>query len=242
MGKNNRMRNITVGLIIAFCLGLAALGLSVPGAIACATIDYSGLEVLPNGVRVEKSSSPLERAAIDGVLKDARLRIEKTFGTPRATPVRVVLKDTYAFFPFHFNSHGSTQFIGNRACIVIGPNGTNVDIMAHELTHAEIFDRAGPWARFWKIPTWFDEGVAMQVDHRPRYDMELPTGSSTFADITALSTARTFNAGNDEDVTRHYAMSKAIITRWLARTGHQNLYQKLEEIRQGQSVDDVILN
>jgi len=51
--------------------------------------------------------------------------------------------------------------------IVVSPEYLNVDILAHELTHAEVHARVFT-GRLWdwlSIPTWFDEGIALQNDY-----------------------------------------------------------------------------
>lgn len=43
------------------------------------------------------------------------------------------------------------------AIILFGPNGQNLDVMAHELVHAELAHRSSALLRIYKIPSWFDE-------------------------------------------------------------------------------------
>jgi len=114
-----------------------------------------------------------------------------------AKPVLVFFSSSKGFLgPFRqINSYGNTQFVGGRACVMIGPNGQNVDVVAHEMAHAELFLRVGWLARWLQIPTWFDEGVAMQVDYRSRYDLpaeKIPNAG----DVRALTTFSKFFSGN----------------------------------------------
>lgn len=47
--------------------------------------------------------------------------------------------------------------------VVIGPDGFNEDVIAHELLHSELRTRLKNKD---KVPEWFDEGLATVVDHR----------------------------------------------------------------------------
>ena len=52
--------------------------------------------------------------------------------------------------------------------ICVSDEYLELDILAHEITHAELHARLSAEAQK-TIPTWFDEGLAMQNDYRERY-------------------------------------------------------------------------
>jgi hypothetical protein len=236
---NSRKVSILVTIAASFGLGVAALVFALPGPIGCALVGFSGLDVLSDGTLVERASSEAERRTVLELQRQARRRIEDFFGAPRARPVVVFLRDTKVFWPLRFNDYASSQFLGSRACVVVGPNGTNVDVVAHELMHAELFERVGYWRRFTQIPMWFDEGVAMQVDLRPRYGvMEQSWGGTGF--VRELTSYRQFFRGGEEQMRRHYAAAKAEVTQWLATIGPHDLFHRFERIREGESFDAVV--
>ncbi len=234
-----RKRIVLASIAVIITLGTVTLAFAFPGTTACALIEFSGLETLPNGTRIPTSSSNTERQLILELETQAQTRIENMFGAPRAKPLVVFLKNPAMMFTFTSNGYGSTHFVGPRVCVIIGPDGTNVDVVTHELLHAELFERVGLWRRFSEIPAWFDEGLAMQVDFRSRYD------SSQIVDATELDSLRTlwsmdqFNAGNDDEITRHYARSKQAVAQWLEKIGRSNLYSRLERIRAGEAFETV---
>ena len=228
-----RKRTLFLACCIALGLGLATLAYAVPGATACALVEYTGLESLPDRILVEPGSSAPERDRLLDLISKARARIENTFGTPHAKPIVVFFQDTQFFWPLKLNAYGSTSFIGSRACIMVGPKGQNLDVVAHELMHAELFERVGYLRRFTEVPVWFDEGIAMQVDFRPRY--ELPKGElidTTY--VRQLETAREFFQPNDQQLTKNYAAAKAEVAHWLSEADAQSLYQRFERIRTGE--------
>jgi hypothetical protein len=151
------------------------------------------------------------------------------------------LQDSKVFWPLHFNDYASSHFIGSRACIVVGPKGRNVDVVAHELMHAELFERVGYWHRFTEIPAWFDEGVAMQVDFRPRYSVPEQKGSlGGTGFVRDLKSYRQFFRGDGEQLTQHYAAAKAEVARWLTNVGRHELYERFERIRAGEGFNAVV--
>ena len=201
----------------------------------------AALESLADGTLVEKAIPIPERTAFLEVLSQGRARIDETFGRPSARPVIVLLRHSDTLWPFTFNDYASTSFYRQRACIVVGPSGTNVDVVAHELMHAELLERVGWWRRLVDVPTWFDEGVAMQVDFRARYDVprhEPSAGETRY--VRSLMFGYQFFQGDDEELTQHYAAAKTEVALWLASVGRQALYSRLARLRTGERFDAVI--
>jgi SpoVK/Ycf46/Vps4 family AAA+-type ATPase len=180
------------------------------------------------------------RSAIhDQLVTDSRARIQQTFGSLKSNPLVVFFDELDTFWPFRPNEYGSTNFIGSKVCVIVGSKGQNIDVLSHELMHAEIADRVGYWRRFTELPVWFDEGLAMQVDYRTAYD--LPTSESSEADdVKSLRTAREFFAANDATLTKNYASAKTVVKKWVSDVGSTNVYSQLDRMRAGESFDSVI--
>lgn len=221
------------------CLGMATLVFAIPGTTACAFVGAREFESLSDKTLIEPQSSSRDRAKIQELLSAARERIGTTFGPPQAKPIVVFLQNAEAFWPLSLNAHGSTNFVGDRACVIVGPKGQSVDVVAHELMHAELADRVGYWRRLIEIPTWFDEGVAMQVDYRPRYD--LPSGMPVKTNyVRNLETAHAFFKSSGSELVHNYASAKYEVAHWLSGIGRQNFYQRLEHIQNGEKFDTVL--
>jgi hypothetical protein len=234
-----RKRFILASIAAIIVLGTATLAFAFPGGTACALIEFSGLETLPDGTRIQTSSTSAERQAMLEIQAQAKARIENMFGAPRAKPLVVFLNNPATVFTFKSNGYGGAYFVGSRACLFIGPKGTNVDVVAHELLHAELSERVGPSRRSSETPAWFDEGLAMQVDFRSRYNSSQPVDATELASLRTLRSMDQFNAGNDEEITRHYARSKQAVAQWLEKIGRANLYSRLERIGNGESFGTV---
>lgn len=224
---------LTLVLICAFMFARV-----FPAPTACMFVGVAGFHVLPDGSLTD-SISPDEQQRYLRLTVESRKRIANTFGEPEAKPIIVYLSRTNEFGLFKLNAFGSTQLLGSRACVMIGPKGQSVDVVAHELMHAEIHQRVGFWHRFMNIPTWFDEGLAMQVDNRPQYAL---TGDDEYAKnaVRQLTTSSAFFSSSEKVVVSNYAKARALVADWVAKVGNASVYQRLDQLRDGKSFENVI--
>jgi hypothetical protein len=202
-------------------------------ATTCALIDVSGFETLSDGTRVENGRTEREKIQIINLVSSARARLARTFGMPRAKPIIIFHQSTKTFWSSALATHGSTSFIGTRACVFIGPYGGTIDVVAHELMHAEMFERIGVWARATQIPTWFDEGLAMQVDYRALYVLSKTMHADTTF-VRKLDAADQFFVSDPKVRIFHYAAAKREVSQMLSAKGTRNLYAMLDRIAAGE--------
>lgn len=216
-----RCRELALALCSGLSLALTAYAYANPGVAACALID-----TIPTAVRDS-----------DGSTTDARRRIQDAFGTPLAHPVIIFWDHPELLAKLRLNEYASTHLLGTPTCIFIGPKGRSIDVVAHELMHAETSERIGPWARMTQLPTWFDEGLAMQVDYRERY--KLPVDADTRF-VRTMASSTQFFVENDEELTRRYAAAKSEVAKWMATVGADAVYPLLECLRQGESFASMV--
>ncbi len=93
--------------------------------------------------------------------------------------------------------------------IVISNEGVDLDIIAHEISHAEFYERIGFYNWSFKIPRWFDEGLAMQNDNRNYYSEDtLKLKSNNYKnlpDVKKLKSGKQFNEeGSHEQIMLNY--------------------------------------
>lgn len=117
--------------------------------------------------------------------------------------------------------------------IVLGPGGTNPDVIAHELSHAELARRIGVMGRL-KIPAWFDEGLAMQVGYRPQYGesewRRITKDGRSAPDMAAIAKPDRFYGDEPE---AHSILARHEVGLWLARVGKKGLWELLGELKTG---------
>ncbi|MGL4410198.1 MAG: hypothetical protein ACRCTU_17580 [Zoogloea sp.] len=224
-------------LALGLCL-LAAPARAFDYVSACLFIDSAGLHPMPDGSLTDVDAEADQQHLMQ-LTRDARARIEATFGAPEARPIVVFFKGRDGFGKYHLNPYGNTQFIGSRACVMIGPEGQNVDVVAHELMHAELNHRAGTLKRALQIPTWFDEGLAMQVDYRPRYRIS----AEAMKDADGIRECRSYDAFFSHDpktVVEHYTAARYVVGQWLEKVGQRSVYDRLQRMSQGESFHEAM--
>ena len=128
---------------------------------------------------------------------------------------------------------------GVRA-ICISDEYLELDILAHEITHAELRARLTARAQG-KVPTWFDEGLALQNDYRERYSEEqwisqTGNGKNVIASED-MDTPAEFYAGEAEDRRFRYLNAKHELDRWMAVHGQQGLLELIEKLNNGEDFD-----
>lgn len=122
--------------------------------------------------------------------------------------------------------------------IIIGNEGIDVDILAHEICHAELYERIGFFKYSFNIPTWFNEGLAMQVDTRNYYSEDtLKVRSHNYQnmpDVHSLKTMNSFYNGSEETIMLNYMAAKHEVHHWYTKEKFATLLQKLQA---GESFD-----
>ncbi len=120
--------------------------------------------------------------------------------------------------------------------ICVSDEYLELDILAHEITHAELHARLSAEAQK-TIPTWFDEGIALQNDYRERYSeaqwiAQTDNGKKAVA-LEDMDTPAEFYAGEAEDRRFRYLNAKHEIDVWMKSRGQQGLLELLEKLNDG---------
>ncbi|MBR5371437.1 MAG: hypothetical protein IK130_04410 [Oscillospiraceae bacterium] len=112
----------------------------------------------------------------------------------------------------------SLWFPVHQSYISISDEYLNTDIVAHEMTHAELHARLS-YSAVKKIPTWFDEGIALQNDYRSQYSewewMNQTDNGQNTVKPEDMDTPEEFYAGEVEDKRFRYLCAKHLVTQWL---------------------------
>lgn len=120
--------------------------------------------------------------------------------------------------------------------ICVSDEYLELDILAHEITHAELHACLSAEAQK-TIPTWFDEGLAMQNDYRERYSeaqwtQQTNNGENAVA-LEDMDTPSEFYAGEADDRRFRYLTAKHELGVWMKSRGQQGLLELLEKLNDG---------
>jgi hypothetical protein len=205
-----------------------AWGLADPDAVRAHFVPYSDFRRLADRLFASPSFANADSERLASMIKEAEARVAVLFDGYTANPRIIVAADPESANRYSFNLHATihpTPF--GPAYVVLGPEGLwNIDVIAHELAHAEHLERVGILS-WWLTPAWIREGLAMQVDHRPKYS-ELALGRALAAgesapNVTELVSFKQFSRGN---LALNYAAARravSIICRQLGPEGLSSL-------------------
>ncbi len=164
------------------------------------------------------------------LVQKAKTRLTPLFGEVIARPLLNCTTQT----KFHSPAPGYTLFIPVLPHIItLHRHGLNQDVIAHEYSHSELATRLGYLPRLLHIPIWFDEGLAMQVDHRPDYAQETLAGYLADSSIkhNRLQTISTIKGFFRKGIQGkyHYALSRCVIKYWLKDKGTKQPLQLIKQ-------------
>lgn len=230
------MKKIVVGLSLALLLFLCTGVFVQRNAIACELLPWLDYPRIHDQVFVEPAISSERSEELLHIIASALQRINEVYGSPDSTPRILITSNAETALSWGANETASMHRAPWRSCIIVGPKGQNVDVIAHEWLHAEIQDRVGFWRFLREIPIWFDEGAALTLDYRePFLPENIDLSVDTITAVHQLTSGRDFFAGNVRE--NYQAARMAVIP--LIRDEH--FFDDLERIANGEHFDSVFL-
>ena len=229
-----RARSILLFVAAASILPIAAWATLAPHAARAHAIGISDFIPRSDRLFVSPGLTGRQLADIEDRLSEAANRVQSLFGAVRASPTVIIAADEESALRYSTNLYASTHVSPlGTAYVMLGPEGLeSVDVIAHELAHAEHFERVG-YLRWLATPFWFIEGLGMQVDHRSEYSddalSEARAARRTIPTVSDLFWAHDFS---ERDLTMNYAASREAVAGVLAELPPHRLPPFLE----GQSV------
>ena len=199
----------------------------------------SSFEKISDNVYVNKYYAG-NRDEIANLMEDAKTRDAFFFGSLTCLDHTVIIICDEEKLLAKLGGDHDTQtvlFPVKKSYISISTEYLNVDVLAHELTHAELKERLSDKA-LRKIPTWFDEGIALQNDYREQY------GPAAWAEQTDIGknivahedmdTSAEFYSGTKEDRRFRYLNAKHDVAEWLENHGLQGFMNLIDRLNNGE--------
>ena len=258
------MRNYALLRYGLFSLLALPLGffLLYPQLIRCLLIDRSSsfrlLERAPQ-VYIDRSTSPRMQSQLRQHIVGAHHRIRQLWGDQRGKAILIYCPNQADYSQFCAGGEGAGCSIGlpwGASYLVLGPDGNNTDVIAHELCHDELFARLGWWRVKQQIPQWFNEGLALMVDYRfsppaiwehtgSRQTNPSRTGSVPRhppIKLTDLETTRDFFGGDYGHTMVAYQTAASEVTRWLSVVGRAGVPALTQSITSGVPFEEAYRN
>lgn len=232
-------------LLIALPIGFLLL---YPQLFRCMRIGTSAdfRQMAGSGeVYINRNATAKQQAQLRQNSQIARDRIRRFWGDQRGNATLIYCPQQTDYEHYCVGGEGAGCSIGTPwgdAYLILGPDGNNADVIAHELCHDELFARLGWWQVKRQIPQWFNEGLALMVDYRfsnpsvwepsdstqqttPFADenMTMPFPQRPMLKLADLETTRDFFGGDYRHTLLAYQTAADEVARWLMVVGRASV-------------------
>jgi hypothetical protein len=237
-----------------------AFALIYPHVIRCIWINQSAdFERLTDSTElyVSNTATTRQQAQLKAYIATARQRIRTFWGGLRGQAILIYCPQQEVYEQYCLGGEGAGCSLGTpwgTSYLVLGPDGNNSDVIAHELCHDELFARLGWWRVKRQIPQWFNEGLALMVDYRFTDPAVWQTDSSSAEEtillprrythrspmlkLTELETTKDFFGGSSQHVMLAYQTAAEEVARWLRIVGPAGVPRLSQAIVDGSDFND----
>jgi len=177
---------------------------------------------------------------LQSLIQRASIRVAAFWGQKTCNP-----KFIYCDKEEDFKKYGSSQpvpaltHLKLGSYIVLSNTGLDINIIAHEMSHAEFYERIGFYNWSFKIPRWFDEGLAMQNDYRNYYSedtlKERSDDYKNLPDIKNFKRAGQFYEGSIEQVMLNFMTARHEVKAWYSK---KKLEKLIEDLNAGEAFQE----
>ncbi|RYU90422.1 hypothetical protein [Emticicia agri] len=235
------LKPIFIFLFFCFLLFISVF----PQVLRCSLVKYDNFNALQSGVYIATGTTLKQQDSLKKYIKIAKKRVEGFWGSQKGEATIIFCDNLEKYQQYCRTSEGAGCTIGTPvgSWIVLNKDGLNADVIAHEMSHDELMTRVGWWKTKTKIPTWFDEGVALMLDYRfvnaqdsvqrfKAYRDELFFFSKKSIPLDDLQTEKAF-FGQGEFYTRlAYYTSASVVSRKIAYGGKKSIHYTIERVKQ----------
>lgn len=238
-----KLKKIILRSFLIFCVLIPIAAFAhffiFPEESKCILIDYSSFK--KDGRLYFNANTPVAKIdTVKLIIEKASLRVAGFWGQKNGNP-KFIYCDNDQDFRNYGNARldpATTQYkLGPY--IVISKEGIDIDIIAHEISHAELYERLGFYKMMFIIPRWFDEGLAMQNDNRDYYSEDtLKAKSDNFKNlpnVKQFNKGGSFYEGSQEQVMLNYMTAKHVVKKWHTQ---QKLDKLIMDLNAGKSFEE----
>lgn len=230
-----------------------------PHIFHCQTIGFTDFKKINNRVYVSPAMPEQQLSEIHAIVELAQKRVGTFFGERAGTATLILCANPAEYQKYCHSNEGAGCSLGTpwgSNYIVLNPYGLNEDVVAHEMVHDELLTRLGWWKVTTKIPQWFNEGLALMLDHRfvettdslQRYQeykdewLYLTRGAQEILELEKIKGMKGFFGGDALHVQLAYMTSGMEVSYWLAVSGQKGVNKLIGEINKGTSFQQAYKN
>jgi hypothetical protein len=250
-----RFIGYSILLFIAFLVIVVIIYLfTFPQVTRCYAINFSGsFTKHSNHLYISKGTTLSQTDTLSALLVSARKRLSGFWGNQHSEPT-IIFCHTEEVYRKYGSSNGSpANYFGTPlgTYVVIGPQGLDIDVISHEMCHAELTHRVGWLTMARKIPQWFNEGIALMVDYRYpdkgvgntyrnylRKWQQTSMQGQIILPLEDLESVESFYKGDMFRVNLAYLRSGLEVSRWLTLVEQRGLLQLIQGLQNGAAFEE----
>ncbi|HTP51853.1 MAG TPA: hypothetical protein VMK42_14255 [Anaeromyxobacteraceae bacterium] len=230
-------RRAVAGFLVAAVIGglaMLVMACSWVRSVALLAPPWAGFAEVAPDIWVERGADASTREKALLAAREARARIERFYARPEGHPILLAC-GTFNCFRWHGGiGHGTTYF-GNR--VLLSPLAVNPVKAAHEFSHVELSARVGALRALLRVPSWFDEGLAVLVSEDPvfaedRWLVET-SGGATAPALDQLASMADWLAATRAHLPA-YGTARHEVAAWYTRAGPWGLARLFAKLRAGE--------
>ena len=212
------------------------------------TVPIRGYKQVKENIYIDKDFTG-NVSNVLAIIDEAHTRLTNFWGDTESKPIIIISNNQDELKKLGWAGSPALTttiiFFGAHNYVVISPNGLNVDVTAHELTHAELHDRLynGKILPQRLAPVWFDEGVALQNDYRENYNYDawkrVTNDGNNITDFSKIETERQFHDSNIDVRRYNYIISKHEVGEWIKTHSVEELIVLINAINKGKSFNEL---
>lgn len=210
------------------------------------TVPLRGYAQVKENIYVDRDFNG-DSSKVLSIIDEANKRLSTFWGNTKSKPEIIISDNEKKLKKLGWTGSPAitttSVFFGAHSYVVISPKGLNIDVTAHELTHAELHCRLykGKILPKTLIPIWFDEGVATQNDYRQNYNhdawVKVTNNGKDITDFSQLKNQSQFYNSNIDVRRYNYIISKHEVERWLETHSVDDLITLINAVNEGKSFD-----
>ena len=194
-------------------------------------------EIAPN-VYINKGNSMSDEEALS-IYNQATDRVTEYFGELRCrdTTTLIICDDETISNRIGYKETLTQIFPEKKDYICLDMDYFNVDVVAHEFTHAELHSHLSADTQR-SLPTWFDEGLATQNDYRERYStenwIERTENGKKATPLEDMDEPSEFQCSDEQERQYHYLCAKHEVAEWIEAHSVQELMEMVDKVEAGE--------
>ena len=226
-------------IITAILLSIIITGTSGCSVIRSARIiapSLFGTTEIKEGIYLDEDATENQKNELYDSVNTAKERLAYFYGTLKTKPKIVACGTEDCYRKFGGVSAKGKNY--GSIAILLSPRGINPEIISHEWSHRELFERLG-FLKSRKIVYWFDEGLAVYISKDEVYSHEkwlkATENTSKILGLDDIDTLQKWlKANREEEHIMSYGTAREEVARWLERVGVDGLRELLNRLSKGE--------